>query len=29
MRCVLSLWRNNSFAYVQQNGMLNHQQKTA
>ena len=29
MRGVLSLWRNNSVAYVQQGGMLNHQQKTA
>lgn len=29
MRCVLSLLRNNSFAYVQQGGMLNHQQKAA
>lgn len=29
MRCMLALCRNNSFAYVQQGGMLNHQQEAA
>ena len=29
LRFLLALWRNNVFAYVQQGGMLNHQQKAA
>ena len=29
MRFLLALWGNNSFAYAQQGGMLNHQQKAA
>ena len=29
MRFLLALWGNNCFAYAQQGGMLNHQQKAA